>query len=256
MRRRPRLRRSSSRRVIDSTMEDHAPVGAPPTWVLSNHDVVRHVTRYGRTDTSFSMDNRRLGEPSDLVLGTRRARAVIMVTMALPGTVYVYQGEEIGLWEVEDLPAELLQDPIWVRSGYTDRGRDGCRVPIPWNGDEPPFGFSPDGVTTWLPQPSAWKGISVEAQSGDPTSMLELYRAALRIRRQEASIHTAGLDWLPSDDDVVMFSRGDDFVCVANISGNAVSLPPHQEVLLSSVPLEDGRLPGDATAWIRPMPTE
>jgi alpha-glucosidase len=120
------------RAVVDATIADHAPVGAPPTWVLSNHDVVREVTRYGRADTSFSMADRRLGEFSDLDLGTTRARAAALVAMALPGAVYVYQGEELGLWEVEDLPTELLEDPIWQRSGYTDRGRDGCRVPIPW----------------------------------------------------------------------------------------------------------------------------
>ena len=242
------------RSVIDATLADHAPVGAPPTWVLSNHDVVRHVTRYGRADTSFSMDNRRLGEPSDLELGARRARAVVLVTMALPGAVYIYQGEELGLWEVEDLPAELLQDPIWVRSGYTDRGRDGCRVPIPWSGDEPPFGFSSAGVTTWLPQPSSWKGLSVEAQAGDPSSMLELYRRALRIRRDEPSLGDATLRWLPSADEVVLFARGADFVCMANLSDVPVELPPHRAVLLSSLPLEEGRLPSDATAWIRPLP--
>jgi alpha-glucosidase len=244
------------RQVIDATLADHAPVGAPPTWVLSNHDVVRHVTRYGRADTSFSMDNRRLGEPSDLVLGTRRARAVVMVTMALPGAIYVYQGEELGLWEVEDLPLELLQDPIWVRSGYTDRGRDGCRVPIPWQGDEPPFGFSPAGITTWLPQPSGWKGLTVEAQRGDAGSMLELYRKALRIRKAEQSIHTAAFRWLPYGDDVVMFARGDDFICMANTSANPDDQPLHHEILLSSVPLEGDRLPGDATAWIRPLPAD
>lgn len=244
------------RQVIDATLADHAPVGAPPTWVLSNHDVVRHVTRYGRADTSFSMDDRRLGEASDLALGTRRARAVVMVTMALPGAIYVYQGEELGLWEVEDLPTELLQDPIWPRSGYTDRGRDGCRVPIPWQGDEPPFGFSPAGTTTWLPQPSSWKGLTVEAQRGDASSMLELYRNALRIRKNEPSIHTGEFRWVPNGDDVVMFARGDDFICMANVSGEAVDLPPYQEILLSSVPLDGDRLPGDATVWIRPMPAD
>jgi alpha-glucosidase len=239
------------RSVIDATLADHAPVGAPPTWVLSNHDVVRHVTRYGRADTSFSMDNRRLGEPTDLILGTRRARAMILVTMALPGAVYIYQGEELGLWEVEDLPVELLQDPIWVRSGHTDRGRDGCRVPIPWDGDEPPFGFSPPGATTWLPQPPGWKGLSAASQIGDAGSMLELYRTALRVRRHEPSLGMGELRWRTSPADVLFFERGEDFACVTNISSQPVELPPHREVLLSSLPLTEGTLPADATVWIR-----
>jgi alpha-glucosidase len=237
--------------VIDATLADHAPVGAPPTWVLSNHDVVRHVTRYGRRDTSFSMDNRRLGEYSDLELGTRRARAAALVTMALPGAVYVYQGEELGLWEVEDLPAELLQDPIWSRSGYTDRGRDGCRVPIPWDGDAPPFGFGPAGSEPWLPQPVGWKSLTVAAETGDPDSMLELYRAALHIRRAERSLGAGVLSWLDSTPDVVMFARGNDFVCVANISQRPIELPPHVAVLLASAPLENSLLPVDAAAWLR-----
>ena len=237
--------------VIDATLADHAPVGAPPTWVLSNHDVVRHVTRYGRGDTSFSMDNRRLGEYSDLELGTRRARAAALVTMALPGAVYVYQGEELGLWEVEDLPAELLQDPIWSRSGYTDRGRDGCRVPIPWDGDAPPFGFGPVGSEPWLPQPVGWKTLTVAAETGDPDSMLELYRAALHIRRAEHSLGAGELSWLDSRPDVVMFARGNDFVCVANISQRSIELPPHVAVLLASAPLENSLLPVDAAAWLR-----
>jgi len=239
------------RSVIDATLADHAPVNASPTWVLSNHDVVRHVTRYGRADTSFSMDDRRLGEPTDLSLGTRRARAMILVTMALPGAVYLYQGEELGLWEVEDLPVELLQDPIWVRSGHTDRGRDGCRVPIPWDGDEPPFGFSPPGTSTWLPQPSSWKGLSVGSQLGDAGSMLELYRAALRIRRDEPELGMGELCWRESPSDVLFFERGPNFACVTNISDAVTDLPPHRELLLTSVPLIDGKLPVDATAWIR-----
>jgi alpha-glucosidase len=237
--------------VIDATLADHAPVNASPTWVLSNHDVVRHVTRYGRADTSFSLDDRRLGEPTDLLLGTRRARAMILVTMALPGAVYIYQGEELGLWEVEDLPVELLQDPIWVRSGRTDRGRDGCRVPIPWDGDEPPFGFSPAGTTTWLPQPSNWKGFSVASQLGDPGSMLELYHSALRIRRAEPALGMGELRWRESPSEVLFFERGEDFACVVNISDQPIELPTHRELLLASVPLLDDTLPADATAWIR-----
>jgi alpha-glucosidase len=239
------------RTVIDDTLADHAPVGAPPTWVLSNHDVVRHVTRYGRGDTSFSMDNRRLGEFSDLELGTRRARAAALVTMALPGAVYIYQGEELGLWEVEDLPTALLQDPIWSRSGYTDRGRDGCRVPIPWDGDSSPFGFGAPGSEPWLPQPAGWKTLTVAAETGDPESMLELYRAALHIRRSIPSLGPGPLSWLPSAGGVVTFARGDDFVCIANTSQVSVALPKHDAVLLASAPIENSLLPADAAAWLR-----
>jgi alpha-glucosidase len=239
------------RTVIDDTLADHAPVGAPPTWVLSNHDVVRHVTRYGRGDTSFSMDNRRLGEFSDLELGTRRARAAALVTMALPGAVYIYQGEELGLWEVEDLPTALLQDPIWSRSGYTDRGRDGCRVPIPWDGDGSPFGFGAPDSEPWLPQPAGWKTLTVAAETGDPESMLELYRAALHIRRSIPSLGPGPLSWLPSAGGVVTFARGDDFVCIANTSQVSVALPKHDAVLLASAPIENSLLPADAAAWLR-----
>jgi alpha-glucosidase len=239
------------RAVVDQTLADHAPVGAPPTWVLSNHDVVRHVTRYGRSDTSFAMDNRRLGEFTDLELGTTRARAAALVTMALPGAVYVYQGEELGLWEVEDLPTALLQDPIWSRSGYTDRGRDGCRVPIPWDGDSPPFGFSPAGVEAWLPQPPAWKSLTVATESGDADSMLELYRAALHIRRAEPSLGAGPLEWLASTEGVISFARGYEFVCVANISDKPIVLPPHDAILLTSIPLVESQLPVDAAAWLR-----
>lgn len=135
------------RTVIDRTFADHGPIGAVPTWVLSNHDVIRHVTRYGRADTRHSWDPVTEGVPVDLALGRRRARAAALLTLALPGCAYVYQGEELGLAEVEDIAAELIQDPRWPRSGFTDRGRDGCRVPLPWSGDGAPYGFSPEGAT-------------------------------------------------------------------------------------------------------------
>ncbi|ODB73892.1 MULTISPECIES: glycoside hydrolase family 13 protein [Micromonospora] len=241
------------RESIDGTLAAHAPVGAPATWVLSNHDVTRHVTRYGRADTRFSFAAKREGIPTDLELGTRRARAAALLSLALPGAAYVYQGEELGLWEVEDIPYELRQDPMWERSGRVDPGRDGCRVPLPWQGDTPPFGFSPDGASAapWLPQPADWKDRTVRAQTGDPHSMLELYRAALTLRRAEPALGDGTLTWLPAPDGVLAFAREPGFTCVVNLGGAAVPLPAHDELLLASGPLDDDRLPPDTAVWLR-----
>jgi alpha-glucosidase len=247
------------RAVIDATIAAHSPVGAAPTWVLSNHDVTRHVTRYGRADTSFDFGHRQHGVPSDRELGTRRARAAALLSLALPGGVYVYQGEELGLWEVEDIPDDLRQDPVWERSAHTDRGRDGCRVPLPWAGTAPPFGFSPvPAAPPWLPQPPEWASHTVQAQDGDPGSMLELYRAALRIRRAHPALGDGGLRWASPDPGpgVLCFTRDPGFTCVVNLSGSPVGLPPHESVLLtSSAPvgeaLDGGLLPPDAAVWLR-----
>ena len=244
------------RAVIDSTLEFHAAAGAPPTWVLSNHDVDRHVSRYGRADTSFGLDRRDHSQPVDLDLGTRRARAAALLTMALPGSVYVYQGEELGLWEVEDIPDERRQDPIWHRTGGADPGRDGSRVPLPWAGQEPPFGFSPPGATgqPWLPQPKEWRELTVESETGEPDSMLELYRRALRIRRAEPALGTApGMTWLSAPGGVLAFDRGG-VACVANLSPRPVELLHHTAVLLASAPLVGGLLPPDTAAWLQTPP--
>jgi alpha-glucosidase len=241
------------RACIDLTLAVHAPVHAPATWVTSNHDVTRPVTRYGRADTTFDFAEKRRGVPTDLALGARRARAGSLLTLALPGTAYIYQGEELGLEEVEDLDDAVREDPMFYRSGGRDPGRDGCRVPIPWTGDAPPFGFSPDDATSapWLPQPAGWRTMSVAAQTGDPSSTLELYRAALRIHRAEPGLGDGSLTWLDAPDGVLAFRRADRFACVANLSPAPVPLPDHEEVLLTSAPLEDGCLPSDATAWLR-----
>ncbi|MFI7213546.1 glycoside hydrolase family 13 protein [Micromonospora maritima] len=241
------------RESIDGTLAAHAPVGAPATWVLSNHDVTRHVTRYGRADTRFSFAAKREGIPTDLELGTRRARAAALLSLALPGAAYVYQGEELGLWEVEDIPYELRQDPMWERSGRVDPGRDGCRVPLPWQGDAPPFGFSPDGAATapWLPQPADWKDRTVRAQTGDPHSMLELYRAALALRRAEPALGDGPMGWLPAPDRVLAFARDPGFACLVNLGDEAVPLPEHDRLLLASGPLDDDRLPPDTAVWLR-----
>jgi alpha-glucosidase len=235
------------RASIDLTLATHVPIGAPPTWVLSNHDVTRPVTKYGRPDTSFSHQDRKHGMPTDLVLGERRARAAALLAMALPGGLYVYQGEELGLPEVEDLPDELLQDPIFTRSAGTDRGRDGCRVPLPWSGQEPPFGFG--AGTPWLPQPTDWKNLTVESQQADQNSMLALYRNGLKIRRTELGDGT--LTWHDSTPGILTFTRDSGIQCIVNLTPDPIKLPPHNELLLTSSPLDDGKLPSDTTAWIR-----
>jgi len=236
---------------IETMLAAHSPVGAPSTWVLSNHDVTRPVTRYGRADSSFAFASKRFGIPTDLALGTRRARAAALLTAALPGSLYIYQGDELGLPEVEDLPLERLQDPMHFRSHGQDPGRDGCRVPLPWSGDAEPFGFSDGGTAPWLPQPASWAQLTVERQAADSRSMLALYRSALAIRRAEPALGDGSLEWLPSEPGVLAFSRGGGFASVTNLSAGPIALPEHGEVLLSSEELENGALPADATAWIR-----
>ncbi|HXI79506.1 MAG TPA: glycoside hydrolase family 13 protein [Verrucomicrobiae bacterium] len=238
---------------IEETLAIHAPVGAPATWVLSNHDVTRPVTRYGRADSSFAFARKRTGIATDVALGRRRARAAALLAAALPGSLYIYQGDELGLDEVE-VPESEIQDPMHARSGGVDPGRDGCRVPLPWSGESSPFGFSPQGADAapWLSQPAHWADLTVEAQLADPGSMLQLYRAALRIRHNEPGLAGAAFGWLRADPGVLAFSRGERFVSVTNLSPDAVALPPHSELLLTSADLVDGRLPPDATAWLRP----
>jgi alpha-glucosidase len=223
------------RGVIDESLATVGPVGAPPTWVLSNHDVKRHVTRYGG------------GEP-----GLRRARAAALLMLALPGSAYVYQGEELGLPEVLDLPPEVCQDPQRLRA--PEDGRDGCRVPIPWAHSEPPFGFSPPGIEeTWLPVPATWGPLSVESQRGDPGSTLMLYREALRLRREHPALGDGGLEWRASPDGILIFARGEAFICTVNASGEPVELPRPGELLIASAPVaaEDDlvRLAPDSAAW-------
>lgn len=231
------------RTSIEETLAEHAPVGAPATWVLCNHDVTRTVTRYGRADTGFDFATKAFGTPADLALGTRRARAAALLTLALPGAVYVYQGEELGLPEA-DIPLGRIQDPMHFRSGGTDPGRDGCRVPLPWTAEpwnEP-----------WLPQPASWPQYAADRQDGDPDSMLALYRTALGLRRAAAGFGGGSLDWLPAPPGVLAFSRPDGLVCVANLSPEPAPLPAHTSLLLSSSALDaDGLLGQDTAVWLR-----
>jgi alpha-glucosidase len=243
------------------------------------------VSRYGRADTSFALDRRDHSQPVDLALGTRRARAAALLTMALPGSVYLYQGEELGLWEVEDLPAARRQDPIWHRTNGADPGRDGSRVPLPWSGAEPPFGFSPPAARKepWLPQPQAWHALTVESESADSSSILTLYRRALHLRRKQFARDTltapspdtptapspdtprmsspdipatsspdTPMTWLPGPSGVLAFTRGP-LACITNLSPSPVPLP-EGDILLISAPhtlsSTSSHLPPDTTAWI------
>jgi alpha-glucosidase len=239
---------------IVTSLGAHDLVGAPPTWVLSNHDTVREVSRYARPQDVRRLRglNDLLDLPADFDVGLRRARAAALLMLALPGGAYIYQGEELGLPEVEDLPEEVLQDPVWTQSGQTERGRDGCRVPIPWSGDEPPFGFSPDRADAppWLPQPRSWAALAAESQSGDAGSMLELYRRALQIRREHAALGDGSLRWLDASEGVIAFARDPGFVCIVNLSGDPANGPDGAEMLLASGPLTDrGELPANTAAW-------
>ncbi|MFD8753019.1 glycoside hydrolase family 13 protein [Kitasatospora sp. NPDC059577] len=238
------------REVIDLSLDSMRPVDAPTTWVLSNHDVTRHATRFAN-EPGLGTQIRTAG---DRELGLRRARAATLLMLALPGSAYVYQGEELGLPDVTDLPDEVRQDPSFFRQAGQDGYRDGCRVPIPWSGTEAPYGFGPAaGGPSWLPQPASWAELSVEAQTGDPTSTLELYRSALAVRRAQADLGAGtGVEWLDGPEGTLAFRRGS-FVCTVNTTGEPVRIAAPGTLLLASTDLVvDGGetvLAPDSTGW-------
>jgi alpha-glucosidase len=219
------------RGAIDNSLAAIAIHDAVATWTLSNHDVDREVTRYGG------------GE-----VGLRRARAMALLMLALPGTVFLYNGEELGLPDVLDLPEEVLQDPTWERSGHTERGRDKCRVPLPWSGDAPPFGFStsPD---TWLPMPAEWAALTVEKQAGNPDSTLSFFQRAIELRRGHSGSGTSDFEWLTAPSDALAFRGRGALICAVNAGKSPIALPAG-ELILASAPLVDGQLPPDSAAWL------
>lgn len=222
--------------VIRDTMAGLADVGAPATWALSNHDTPRVVTRLGGG-----------------VVGRRRARALALVAHVLPGAVYVYQGEELGLPDA-DLPDDRRQDPVFRRTGGAQKGRDGARVPLPWSGPSAPFGFG--GVDTWLPQPADWVDLTVSAQEADPHSTLALYRALLVHRRAHPGLG-AGEPWSVevSDPDVLVVRRGRGLVCVVNLGDTAVRVADHVHgaatVFVASDAADPDLLQPDTGAWLQ-----
>ena len=246
-------RAAGLRAVIGDAIAGADSVGAPPTWVLSNHDVTRTVTRYSRSQPEHLVETdweraRWAQEEADHELGRRRARACALLQLALPGTAYIYQGEELGLEEIENLPDEVRQDPMWAQSGFADVGRDGCRIPMPWSGSSAPYGFSPVVIRTWLPQPEHWGTHTVSAQDEDPGSFLNLYRSALALRPR---LWVAGGEvcWLDLPESLVGFSRGAS-QCWVNTSGADVPLPQGFSVALASAAGVGPVLPPDTAAWL------
>ncbi len=213
------------RQVITDSLATAQAAGASATWVLSNHDVVRHASRLmlpPGTDTNAWLLSGGHAPTVDPEAGLRRARAATLLMLALPGSAYVYQGEELGLPEVADLPTEVLQDPIWEQTGHVRKGRDGCRVPLPWTTTGPSYGFGANGA--WLPQPPSFAAYAVEAQDGAEDSTLELYRTALRLRRKLIDGET--LRWAEeTPEGILQFDRGDGWRCVTNLSADPVPLP-------------------------------
>ncbi|GAC69067.1 glycoside hydrolase family 13 protein [Gordonia soli] len=236
------------RAAIENSLDAVISVHGTPTWTLSNHDVEREVTRYSGAVSSVEPTFSGIADDDSLEIGILRARAMLLVELALPGAVFLYNGAELGLPNV-DLPDEALQDPVWERSGHTERGRDGCRVPIPWEGFEPPFGFStnPD---TWLPIPPSWTRFTVEAQLEDIDSTLSLYRQAIEFRYERDEFAGDTVEWYGAPDGCLAFRRSEGhLICALNTSDVSVALPPG-EVLLTSYPLIDGQLAPNSAAWL------
>jgi alpha-glucosidase len=214
--------------------------------VLSNHDVVRHASRLALT--AENPQGHGIGPNSRGLpiadLGLKRARAASLMMLALPGSAYIYQGEELGLPEHVDIPDDARQDPTWFRTNGERYGRDGCRVPLPWEAHSPAFGFNETGET-WLPQPDAWAGLARDAQSGDPSSTLELYRSALAARAAHG-LGDGAIAWLDLGDGVLAFDNGDVRV-IANITGAPVTLTG--DVIAASGPVGD-TVSKDTTVWL------
>jgi alpha-glucosidase len=239
--------------VITFCLNEAEKTGSSSTWVLSNHDIVRHATRYA-LPPGIDLDVWLMAAGAlplaNEEQGLRRARAATLLMLALPGSSYLYQGEELGLQEVADLPPHALQDPIWHRTLNTRKGRDGCRVPLPWTHDGDSYGFGTGHA--WLPQPAGFSRTAVSAQSGHVGSTLELYRDALRMRRQLQTVER--LEWLAVDNaDVLHFVRPGGWHCISNFSTEPVALP-EGVVRVSSAPMEAGVLPGETTAWFTEWP--
>jgi alpha-glucosidase len=179
--------------------------------------------------------------------------------LGLPGGAYLYQGEELGLGDHTELPHEYRQDPTYARTDGERLGRDGCRVPLPWNDSTRSLGFS-DADTGWLPQPEGWESLTRQAQESDPGSTLNLYRQALELRRTH-DLGLGNLNWLEDTSGGQLLGFGNSGVLVLlNLGSTPVDVPAG-EVLLASSAAALGEAPAgtgslvlnpDAALWLRP----
>lgn len=234
--------------VIRESLDDFGAVGAPSTWVLSNHDVVRHASRLALTADNPQGEGIGPNTPHkpDTAIGLARARAATTLMLALPGSSYLYQGEELGLPEAMEIPDEFRQDPTWFRTNGERYGRDGCRVPLPWEAEAPAFGFNDTGLS-WLPQPADWASYARDVEEVDPGSTLALYKRLLAARR-EHGFGTGSLVWEDAGSAAVAFRRGDVHV-VANLGTAPIELPSDALVILQSQPFEGASIPVDTAVW-------
>ena len=262
------------RHNIENSLRFNNAIGAPTTWVTENHDVYRSVNRWGLDWPTDNHDHDKPKDsplskhywpkPEEIALGRKRARAAMLLMLALPGSAYVWQGQELGLEEVRDIPDHERQDPEFINSGGLWVGRDGCRVPLPWTKTGTTFGFGPDGgAKSWLTQPKHWGELSVEAQQEDADSMWALTRSALHLRKSMDMLGAGELKWREDltggDENVIAFERVDKdgiegLVCVANLSKTPVTIPA-TSLLLGSLPelhVEHGKvvLPQDSSVWV------
>lgn len=251
--------RDRMRDTIEISLRANAAVGAPSTWVLSNHDTVRHASRYGLSSrTAYPNGIGAQDEQPHAGQGLRRARAAALVELSLPGSAYIYQGDELGLPEHTELPDAARQDPTFHRTAGSELGRDGARVPLPWSPVGDGLGFGPD---PWLPQPESFAGITVDHQLGDPQSTLNLYRRALELRHR-LDLGAAEFAWHPlseGDQDVLAYTMtcgtGETVLVAANLGESEVGFDElsRGELLVASGQnaVVNDRLSVDSAVWLR-----
>lgn len=243
------------RAAIEESLAANSIVNAPTTWVTENHDVTRSVTRYGgaiHLAGDYVPDSQQHATV-DLDLGTRRARAVALMLLTLPGAVYIYNGQELGLPNVDDLPDEVLQDPSFFRTNGAVRGRDGCRIPLPWTHDAVAAGFS-SNANTWLPMPDYYRNFAADLQRSDAASMLNLYRQTLDMRRAHPALRRGQLRWLESTDGCLGYEvRTDEeaFEIWVNFADHSIPLPSGTIVVSSVADIVDNALPPDSSVILQ-----
>ena len=245
--------RNALEKVVAESLREFGKVGAPSTWVLSNHDTIRHTSKYGVP--SIPLHGQGIGpnsEQPDEAMGLRKARAASAFMLGLPGGAYIYQGEELGLPEHTMLEGKYRQDPTWFRTNGEKVGRDGCRVPLPWEANGgPSFGFNTTGKS-WLPAPESFKRYARDAQEGVAGSTLELYKRLIK-ERKEFAMGSGEFRFAPeySSDSTLAYTNNGVLV-ISNFGPDSVNVPAGKLLVTTQHDLTvEGVLEHDQTAWIK-----